>query len=731
MESLFTSLQRILIEERLAVGVTVLFVVVQVVVLLHIRWDTLRRLNRARREIQVVTHNLKSHRAKGESGGNVEDDGARDRAVLKKLPRLKRAWDLSIGAQQEGDDPSSILEPEVAFESSRLLPAAYNPRLDAAAPGIFTAFGIMGTFVGLIIGFLQVNPGQADSSIGPLIGGMIVAFVNSLLGVFLSINWAYWSRRARHAFDNAATELVWEVEARFRRTGVGDRLTAGFDAVVSRLELGFTQLDARHQRESEAIAARLEDSQTQQFGRLRDSIVELRESNERSSKELLDGLSPKLADAFKSLVATPFHQLTESVQSFERIVREAGAHQETIASSLGQSAASLSTAKEELVESVSAAQRCVAAFETATSVLQAQSDVTTVLVERVGSVSETVAQTVQALSAAADRQETLGHALTETTRLLGHTNEALQLHSDQFLTSTEHLDRAVAALGELATQTASTAVGTVKDELQQAISELMGSIETAARRAPDAHVAGSERVIASVDAGVSSLTERLAANIGGIAAELPTHVEALTATMHASQEATRDAYAEHSDRIIDSFGRATATLGSELSERVNEVVSLWPAQFENLTVAMEQAHQRTVDAYRGSTEELVNAIDTRVADLTDQLSSELSTLAARIPSEVQALNESMIRIRVQIQKVTRSMDDSVQQLAVQTPASLTAQLKAYDEALAKAMDRFSGTLGTWNRSVTEIQTYSTAMQQLLEVTRDKVRVPDIVEARRS
>ena len=54
-------------------------------------------------------------------------------------------------------------------------------------PTLLTSIGILGTFTGIIIGLLDFDTTNIDSSIGPLLNGLKTAFITSLAGMLLSI----------------------------------------------------------------------------------------------------------------------------------------------------------------------------------------------------------------------------------------------------------------------------------------------------------------------------------------------------------------------------------------------------------------------------------------------------------------------------------------------------------------------------------------------------------------
>lgn len=55
------------------------------------------------------------------------------------------------------------------------------------SPTLFTSLGVLGTFMGIIIGLLNFNTDNIDSSIGLLLSGLKIAFMSSLVGMSSSI----------------------------------------------------------------------------------------------------------------------------------------------------------------------------------------------------------------------------------------------------------------------------------------------------------------------------------------------------------------------------------------------------------------------------------------------------------------------------------------------------------------------------------------------------------------
>jgi len=59
----------------------------------------------------------------------------------------------------------------------------------AYTPTLLTSIGILGTFLGIILGLLEFDPNKIDTSIASLLEGLKTAFITSLVGMFLSISY--------------------------------------------------------------------------------------------------------------------------------------------------------------------------------------------------------------------------------------------------------------------------------------------------------------------------------------------------------------------------------------------------------------------------------------------------------------------------------------------------------------------------------------------------------------
>ncbi len=81
-------------------------------------------------------------------------------------------------------------------------------------PNMLTGLGILGTFFGLALGLKDLNltdhADQLIESVGPLIGGMKVAFYSSILGISWSVFYSFASKRLFSQADALVAQLAFQ-----------------------------------------------------------------------------------------------------------------------------------------------------------------------------------------------------------------------------------------------------------------------------------------------------------------------------------------------------------------------------------------------------------------------------------------------------------------------------------------------------------------------------------------
>ncbi len=124
-------------------------------------------------------------------------DGASVFPSNKKLSRLLSAY-YRDNSGFDGDIADYI--------SDDLLDEQINKHISELAAGVMTGLGLLGTFVGLMIGIkdLKINQDQLMESIKTLMDGMKTAFLTSIFGVIYSL---YFNAYYKHIYSWGEKEL--------------------------------------------------------------------------------------------------------------------------------------------------------------------------------------------------------------------------------------------------------------------------------------------------------------------------------------------------------------------------------------------------------------------------------------------------------------------------------------------------------------------------------------------
>ena len=110
----------------------------------------------------------------------------------KELGNIWQEFDESLVRSVDGKRLSNTIDAEHFFNTHKLARGITESRLLAAVPGFLTAFGVIGTFTGLLLGLQGLELGGEDSTqikegITRLIQASSIAFMTSVWGVSYSV----------------------------------------------------------------------------------------------------------------------------------------------------------------------------------------------------------------------------------------------------------------------------------------------------------------------------------------------------------------------------------------------------------------------------------------------------------------------------------------------------------------------------------------------------------------
>lgn len=316
--------------------VGVLFSLFIIVVYLRFRVRYVSQLVRIDNSLDAARDHL-------ESGSNIEEPFASGPGHLEDLwsEYLSRRKQTTVIV--EGEEVHTLDIGEV-FTEGRVL-EGYNRNMAVAVAGVLTGLGILGTFIGLIIGMAGLGTGipQMVNNIGQLISGMGTAFITSIVGITFSLAWLSTDRTQYHAVRDSIASFFYTVRRLYPVEETGHLLHRLLSVGVEHQRIA--QDSREHLEEQEALLRSLSFDLADEFSKaLNTSLAE-------NLTPTLDGM----ATTMESLAVQIGDRQTEAVRQLveifqEQLTSELGGHFEGLSQALEQTAQWQKSVHEELEE---------------------------------------------------------------------------------------------------------------------------------------------------------------------------------------------------------------------------------------------------------------------------------------------------------------------------------------------------------------------------------------------
>lgn len=460
----------------------------------------------------------------------------------------------------------STVAPEDVFTEEKVL-HGYNRNIAVTLAGVFTGLGILGTFLGLVVGMSEINMQDADrvlNSVNSLLGGMSTAFYTSIWGIVASLFWLFLDRSLIHAIQRETGRFFLAVRRRYP--------VESTDQLLHRLL-------AVEQEESNAIQ------------QSRDILLE--------QKAILQHLGTDLATAFESAIND---SLSTSLK----------APLETLASTLEQL-------------SVHFGERQVEALQQMVDTFQQR------LSEQMGGHLERLAETIRATcewhervhQGLEDLLARLQSAAQAQTTLVELGNEAFRLYTD----SIGHLNRAHEDLARAAKNIEAVAhqSGEIVAQLGKRTLELQSQLDlySEANEAIRTHLATQ---LDAVESQVDALTNFWS----GFRDQLDRVAETLQESISEFSAFTAEKLREVFSRFDSEMATVVQHLGGTLAE-LREVSEDLPSSVERLKGAVDRAlvpFEHARDAMGQLTSSLTG-LDSLAASI-DQVSARVTETSSSI-----------------------------------------------------------------------------------------------------
>lgn len=500
------------------------------------------------------------------------------------------------------------------------------------APNLLTSLGILGTFVGIVIGLLDFDTRNIDTSIQALLEGLKTAFITSLAGMTASIAlkgidaWKFAPMRdaaptedgdvtAKHMFGvMRAQELhLRQIETKFGSidSKFGElepklsqliKAIAGDEegTLVGQLKLLRTDVGdfkgnvSRHQVEFER---RL-------FEQLRDFSNLLAKS---ATEAVIDALRQVIVDFNKNLVeqfGDNFKALDQSVQKLVVWQAEYRTHVETLQARLEAAIASVertATATEAISASLGRSNDAMASIDQSCQripvSMQSLEGVLNVNQHQIGELQrhlqafiEAREKAVQAVPEIKQRMEQLA---TELSKSMGSINQALHEGALEFGQS---VNRTTAAVGEMANTVTSSSekmqkdLGDASTTFSKSMSDALARLNDTTTKLPGQLQTVVKNFGEAVQSSVATATENIRKVVEATVRDTTEEVQRSTAmTLKDSQASTRDATNAMSKAVSAQIEQAARLAGESINQQMQAMNRALEAELNTVFKAFGSA----------------------------------------------------------------------------------------------------------------------------------------------
>ncbi len=461
------------------------------------------------------------------------------------------------------------------------------PLLVQHTPNLLTSIGILGTFIGIVIGLLGFDSTDIDASIGPLLDGLKTAFITSLAGMFLAVFFkildsaGFVTRPEADGVPEAATpEQI--MASMIRQEQALTRLVtsiAGDEESTLISQIRLLRSDASDNAKALAEQIKTQSTKFAEFQtKLWEELAIVSETLSKSATE-------QVINALKDVITDFNTNLTEQFgDNFKR---------------LDDSVKKLVDWQEQYKEQ-----------------LKQMQDQYALGVESIGHTRELVAAIQEDTAKIPDTMNSL-RELLETTQ---HQLQELERHLEAFR---DMRDRAVEAVPQIKDQ-----IDTIVTDVASAAKDSSDRISSVTEKMQETLITGFDDFqnnVSRTNEGLTRASDALANRSDEISQQLTDSVQEINERMRNLMELMERGYQDIEAEITRSAAGTSEALKAKLEEAVNETGESVKAQINMLNKSMEQ-----------EIEQVMSAMGNALAQISEKFTEDYRRLTQQMQRIVQA-----------------------------------------------------------------------------------------------
>lgn len=470
----------------------------------------------------------------------------------------------------------------VLIEAIRCVRRGQRGKFVESAPTLMTSLGILGTFIGIVVGLFAFDPSHIDESIKDLLSGLRTAFVTSVFGMGSTIFFKWWDSRRKVPMESGAVpDEVGPKEIygvlRTQSDAMGNLLQAvgGSEehSLVGQLKLlrtDFNDFRSGHQRTQQAFEGKL-------WNQLKDFADMMSKS---ATEQVIEALRQVIVDFNNNLTeqfGDNFKRLDESVKKLVDWQAEYKQQMEKMIDLFDQGTQSIDATRGAVIEIKDQTGRIPADMQALGAVIDVNQHQIQELGRHLEAFMALRQQAVQAVPDIQKKLEEIGVQLREGAESMNKVIlEGAAEFGDQVKDanrSIEHMAKDVQQKTEGISKELTDAMIKVEqntDRIRTGVSDAIGN----AMDAMQAHAEKSSTVAQeNVERIMESVRRDVERGLGGVEKQMQEAVSRTGEAVNAQLRQVDEALERQLNQALSQLGSALATIARHLTDTYNKKVS--------------------------------------------------------------------------------------------------------------------------------------------------------------
>ncbi|HFQ5206904.1 TPA: MotA/TolQ/ExbB proton channel family protein [Vibrio vulnificus] len=599
-------------------------------------------------------------------------------------------------------------------------------------PNLLTSLGILGTFTGIVVGLMEFNPSDIDNSITLLLAGLKMAFLTSLVGMFLSIIFkvvvSLFGTKSEEIVGVGPEEIYAVLSEQVRSTKqlINAIQGDGDSSLTSQIKNLRTDVNDGNRAIKVALDIKSENDQIfadKLWSKMDEVGVLLSKSATEqvinALKEVIVEFNDKLTEQF----GENFKRLDESVKKLVDWQENYRLQLQDMAAKYQLGVEAISSTEKSVANINERAQSIPVTMEKLHQVMELGHDQVTELEQRLEAFKDLRDKAVDAMPQIREQMDT-------TMTVIGDSVKAASSHYEIMLTQSQ-------AVIDTFSSTANKTVDTMRTNLEQGASNLARELSEGAEKMgrqlveassdfTEVTQAGANAIKTTFESGVSKIAQELETVTNGMSHTLSTSTAQFATSTENSMNSMRAHLESGAKDISSKLTESAQNIGGKLAEASSDIqkqVSTATGGLSNvtnhLTDTTEQIRQHLEDAMT----ELNSQMRVLVADIKDdakqtgvvlkEANHELLTSTKQIQSETnQAISKLHERLettledvfQIQAQAVRRtfdSLEDQITDSVSKTGSAVEKQVEVLDLQMQQEINRTMSEMGEALATITQ------------------------------